>query len=1272
VGLLAAIAFGRARQTAAANAALRLEVGRRQEAEAGLQQAHGLLEQRVEQRTQQLSRANTLLLREISERKQALQALEESEVRFRSIVQQSSDVIVLLDAEGRIVYMSPQSERVLGYRPGDLVGKNALEFILPDDLAKMDAALRRVAERKTLGIPTDFRFRHARGHWVDLEALGTNLLDHPGIRGLLVTIRDVTERNLVQEALREKTEELDRFFTVALDLLCIADLEGRFRRLNPQWEKVLGYPLHELEGRRFLELVHPDDQAATLAAVGELSSQNAVLNFVNRYRCRDGSYRWIEWRSYPAGGLIFAAARDITERRREEQRILSLNALKEELLMPQTLEEKLKSVTETLVQTLRADFARIWLVRPSDRCEAGCCHAPVVDGPHVCRDRGCCLHLVASSGRYTHMDGESHRRVPLGSYKIGRVATGEDIGFVTNDVQHDPRVHNHAWAKELGLVAFAGYRLSSAEGKPVGVLALFSQQALSPEEVVFLEMLAKTTSQVIQAHAVEEALRQSGERYRNFVANASEGIFRIDLVPPVSVDLPRERLEMEIAQHAVIAEVNAALARMYGLRPEQMVGRPVRDFAPNCGSQMADLVHTKDYRITEREETDYSAEGAPIHIVESYTGTVENGKLTRVWGMQLNVTERKKAAEALRESMQRLQTVVTGAPIVLYSFDRHGVFTLSEGRGLTGLGLRPGQIVGQTVFEVYGDQPKAIAALRRALAGETFTEELSFPAGGTFEASHIALRDEAGAYNGTIGVLVDITERKRVEEALRESEERFRSLVESSPDWVWGIDPNGVYNYASPRCRDLLGYEPSEILGRSPLDFMPAEEVERVKSEFVSTFQAHHPLVQFENTNRHKDGRLVVLETNGVPVFDASGAFRGYRGIDRDITERKRAEEAAASEHALLRAVIDLLPDGIYLKDPDSRFLIVNRALARRLGKESAAEVLGLRDEELFPPQAAADYRADELAVLAGAEIREKEETVAFPNGEKLTILTTKVPFRNSQGAITGVLGTGHDITVRILAEQQIQKLNEELEQRVEERTAQLAAANKELEAFAYSVSHDLRAPLRSIDGFTRILTEDYAGVLDAEGHRVCGVILNNTRRMGQLIDDLLTFSRFGRTEMQWRPIDMEALARTAFHELKTPEKRGPIDIRVGPMPAAVGDPNLLRQVWINLLSNAVKFTGKREQAVIEVGGESRGRESVYWVRDNGVGFDMQYTAKLFGVFERLHSQKEFEGTGVGLAIVQRVIHRHGGRVWAEAAVDRGATFSFSLPRKSVQSSAAD
>ncbi|VVB84695.1 Methanogenesis regulatory histidine kinase FilI [uncultured archaeon] len=228
-------------------------------------------------------------------------------------------------------------------------------------------------------------------------------------------------------------------------------------------------------------------------------------------------------------------------------------------------------------------------------------------------------------------------------------------------------------------------------------------------------------------------------------------------------------------------------------------------------------------------------------------------------------------------------------------------------------------------------------------------------------------------------------------------------------------------------------------------------------------------------------------------------------------------------------------------------------------------------------------------------------------------------------------------------------------------RTKQLETANKELEAFSYSVSHDLRAPLRAIDGFSRVILEDYTEKVDDEGKRYLNIIRDNTQKMGQLIDDLLTLSRLGRKQMEISEIDMGKLAKEVFDELKAAAPERTVQLDINTLPPAHGDRSMIRQVFVNLLSNAIKFTRPKEKAVIEIGEKIEGNEHAYYVKDNGVGFDMQYINKLFGVFQRLHSAEEFEGTGVGLAIVQRIIHRHGGKVWAEGKLNEGAVFYFTL-----------
>jgi PAS domain S-box-containing protein len=343
------------------------------------------------------------------------------------------------------------------------------------------------------------------------------------------------------------------------------------------------------------------------------------------------------------------------------------------------------------------------------------------------------------------------------------------------------------------------------------------------------------------------------------------------------------------------------------------------------------------------------------------------------------------------------------------------------------------------------------------------------------------------------------------------------------------------------------------------------------------------------------------------------------------------------------------------------KVLDVNKATVALLGARDKDEVLaGL--SKVLTGEALIAFREELITLSEGGQRYESEVVNRTLRGEERIIALNLSVAPGCANSLGKVLVSILDITERKQPEEEIRRLNAELEQRVSERTAQLEAAVKELEAFSYSVSHDLRAPLRALDGFSRIVLEEYAPRLLPEATHYLKSIRENSRQMGVLIDDLLAFSRLGRQPLNTQSIDTVDLVRQALDGLRSELAGRPIEISIAELPVCQGDPVLLRQVWINLLSNAIKFTRERDVVKIEVGCRTaQGGEQVFFVKDNGVGFDTQYAGKLFGVFQRLHRPEEHEGTGVGLTIVQRIVNRHGGRVWAEGELDSGATFYFGL-----------
>jgi PAS domain S-box-containing protein len=364
-----------------------------------------------------------------------------------------------------------------------------------------------------------------------------------------------------------------------------------------------------------------------------------------------------------------------------------------------------------------------------------------------------------------------------------------------------------------------------------------------------------------------------------------------------------------------------------------------------------------------------------------------------------------------------------------------------------------------------------------------------------------------------------------------------------------------------------------------------------------------------------------------------------------------------------LMALLDHTSAVIYMRGLDGRYLLVNREY-ERLFNVRRQDIVGLTDHDLFPAEVADDFRANDLAAIAEGRPVRMEEIAPGTDGPH-TYVTVKFPLIDADGRPYAICGISTDITERKRAEEQVRRLNEELEERVRQRTAELEASTNELDAFAYSVSHDLRAPLRSLAGFSEVLLDDYADVLDDVGRGYLHRIEVNAARMSRMIDDLLDLSRATRVELRRQHVDLSAVAHDVVAELRDTEPGRDVAVTVADGLSADGDPHLIRLVLRNLLGNSWKFTARQPEAVIDVDAVGPERRT-FFVRDNGAGFDMRYAAKLFGPFQRLHAKTEFEGTGIGLAIVSRIVQRHGGRIWAQGAVGQGATFFFTLTTEST------
>ncbi len=628
------------------------------------------------------------------------------------------------------------------------------------------------------------------------------------------------------------------------------------------------------------------------------------------------------------------------------------------------------------------------------------------------------------------------------------------------------------------------------------------------------------------------------------------------------------------------------------------------------------------------------------------------------------MAELQQSLDSLKASQERQRVILETSPTAILITQLDGTFIYANQRFVSQFGVDAFQTSLKTT-DFYVDpseRERIMETIQQQGHMDDYELQVHLP-DGRLAWLYLSVRPiQLEAETVLLTSMIDITARKEIEDRLRQSEADLNQAqrVAKLGSWRWDI-ANDRLEW-SDEMFHIFGVDKDDFSGSLAEIIAKAihpDDRAEVERSNLSVVQNKKPIPLEYRIIWPDQSVHVVWGEAGELILDEAGQPAALTGIILDITERKQAEKALREAQELYENIFRLSPELIVVtSEKDGRYLAVSDSHERITGYRSD-EVIGHSVEEFTIWES--DEVRDKMLATLRSQGAVHNIAVRFHrrSGELYTALFSMV--RVQVGGEWCLVSIVTDISERKKAEDEVRRLNAELEQRVIERTAQLETANKELESFSYSVSHDLRAPLRAIDGFSRILQEDFPDV-PAEAARLVTLVRSNAQHMGKLIDDLLKFSRLNRQPLTKLSVEMTELVTRAL-QLLEPDRAGrEIEITSSELPACQGDPGLLLQVWINLLSNAIKFTRRCETAQIQIGCriDDQG-ETVYFVRDNGVGFDMQYASKLFGVFQRLHRADEFEGTGVGLALVQRIVQRHGGRIWAESQQEAGATFSFTV-----------